>query len=131
MAPVKEPFSCPNSSDAIREDGIAAQLTRMKARFDRFDRLWIARAISSFPVPVSPKTSAVESVGATFETWSITFRNGSEEPTISSNMDERTISSRNAMFSFRVLSSARLRSSMSVPVAYQRSRRPCSSWNGL
>lgn len=55
--------------------------------------------------------------------------NGSEEPTISSNMDERTMSSRNATFSFRVLSSARLRSSMSVPVAYQRTRRPAYCYN--
>jgi hypothetical protein len=32
-------FSCPNSSDAIREGGFAAQFTRMKARFERLDRL--------------------------------------------------------------------------------------------
>src|SRR5258708_25377039 len=62
----------------MREDGIAAQFTRMKARFERLDRLCIARAISSFPVPVSPKTKTVESVGATFETWTSTWRNGSE-----------------------------------------------------
>jgi hypothetical protein len=43
----------------------------------------------------------------------------------------RSISSRNARFSFLVLSSVRLRSSMSVPVAYQRTRRPRSSRNGL
>src|SRR6266436_4012344 len=29
VAPVKEPFSCPKSSEAIREGGIAAQLTPM------------------------------------------------------------------------------------------------------
>jgi len=66
-APVKAPFSCPNNSDAISDGGIAAQLTRMKARFARFDRLWIARAINSLPVLVSPCISTVESVGATFE----------------------------------------------------------------
>src|SRR5882762_9283773 len=114
----------------MREDGIAAQFTRMKARFERLDRLCIARAISSLPVPVSPKTKTVESVGATFETWISTWRNGSEEPTISSNMDERTMSSLNATFSFRVLSSARLRSSISVPVAYQRTRPPVRRGTG-
>ena len=51
-APVNAPFSCPNSSDAISDCGIAAQCTRMNARVERFERLWIARAISSFPVPV-------------------------------------------------------------------------------
>jgi len=43
---VNAPFSWPNSSDAISEGGMAAQLTRMKARLARFDRLWIARAIA-------------------------------------------------------------------------------------
>jgi non-heme chloroperoxidase len=62
-APVKEPFSWPNSSEAISDWEIAAQFTRMKARFERLDRLCIARAISSFPVPVSPKIKTVESVG--------------------------------------------------------------------
>src|SRR5207253_6084693 len=57
-------FSCPNNSDAISDGGIAAQLTRMKARFARFDRLWIARAINSLPVLVSPCISTVESVEA-------------------------------------------------------------------
>jgi len=49
----KAPFSWPNSSDAMSEVGIAAQFTRMKARLARRERLWIARAISSLPVPVS------------------------------------------------------------------------------
>ncbi len=128
---MKAPFSCPKSSDAISEGEIAAQLTRMNARAERFDRLWIARAINSFPVPVSPETRTVESVGATFATCANTLRSAAEDPTISSNIEERSISSRNATFSFLVLSSARLRSSMSVPVAYHRTRRPCSSWKGL
>src|SRR6266850_1301706 len=130
-APVNAPFSCPNSSEASNEGGIAAQLTRMNARLPRLERLWIARATSSLPVPVSPWIRTVESVGATFAICANTVRSASEEPTISSNIDERTISSRNATFSFRVRSSARLRSSMSVPVAYQLTRRPCSSWKGL
>ena len=50
---------------------------------------------------------------------------------MSSNIESRSICSRNARFSLRVLSSARTRSSMSVPVAYQRITRPWSSSSGL
>ena len=110
---------------------MAAQFTRMKARLERFDRLWIARAISSLPVPVSPRISTVESVLATFATWARTRFRGADEPTISSNIEERSKSSRSARFSLRILSSACLRSSISVPVAYQRTIRPCSSRSGL
>src|SRR5229473_6374212 len=63
----------------------------------------MARAISSLPVPVSPKIRTVETVGATFSTCARTRRSGAEEPTISSNMEDRTMSSRNAMFSLRTL----------------------------
>ena len=43
---------------------MAAQLTSMNARSARFDRLWIARAISSFPVPVSAtRNSQLKSTG--------------------------------------------------------------------
>ena len=103
----------------------------MKAREDRGDRLWIALAISSFPVPVSPRINTVESVAATLSTAFRTFRRDWEEPTISSNIREWSNSSRRAMFSFRVRSSFRFRSSISVPVAYQRTMRPCPSRNGL
>jgi hypothetical protein len=61
--------------------------------------LWIARAMSSLPVPVSPVIRTVESVGATFVTLENTLRNPGEAPTISSNIDALSISSRNAMFS--------------------------------
>ena len=84
----------------MSEEGIAAQLTLTKARAARFDRLWIARAMSSFPVPVSPVMSTVESIGATFETCDSTVRRGGEAPTISSNIDVLSISSRRTMFSF-------------------------------
>ncbi len=131
MAPVNAPFSCPNSSEAISEAGMAAQFTRIKARPERLERLCMARAISSFPVPVSPNMRTVESVGATFATCDSTRRSGSEDPTISSNIEERSISSRSTRFSFCVRSSLRLRSSMSVPVAYQRMISPCSSCSGL
>lgn len=45
-------------------------------------------AISSLPVPVSPSTSTVESDGATLVTWINTLRMTSDEPTISSNIEE-------------------------------------------
>jgi CBS domain containing-hemolysin-like protein len=83
------------------------------------------------PVPVSPKMSTVASVSATFSTCASTRRIAAEEPTISSNIDARSISSRNARFSWRIRSSACLRSSMSMPVAYQRRRHPWSSHSGL
>src|SRR5919201_1678427 len=76
----------------------------------------MARAISSFPVPVSPKMSTVASVSATFSTCASTRRSAAEEPTISSNIDARSMSSRNARFSWRIRSSACLRSSMSLLV---------------
>src|SRR5205823_3772901 len=80
----------------------------------------MALAINSFPVPVSPRISTAESVGATLPTSDSTLRSDSEDPTIVSYIEERSISSRSARFSLRILCSACLRSSMSVPVAYQR-----------
>jgi pimeloyl-ACP methyl ester carboxylesterase len=47
----------------------------MNARSARCECLWIARAISSLPVPVSPEISTVESVGATFDTCERTAGN--------------------------------------------------------
>src|ERR1700676_4885343 len=66
IAPVNAPFSWPKSSEDISDGARAAQFTLTKARCDRRDRLWMARAISSLPVPVSPLTRTLESVGATF-----------------------------------------------------------------
>jgi hypothetical protein len=39
-APVKAPFSWPNSSDSSRCSGIAAQLIEMNGRLARFERKW-------------------------------------------------------------------------------------------
>jgi hypothetical protein len=52
MAPVNAPFSCPNNSLSSRPVGIAAQLSLTKARWLRRLWSWIARAMSSLPVPV-------------------------------------------------------------------------------
>ena len=110
---------------------MAAQFTLTNAREERCDRLWIARAINSLPVPVSPMMRTVESVGATFVTLESTPRNAREAPTISSNIDVLSISSRRATFSFWTFSSACFRSSMSVAVVYHRMMAPRSSRNGL
>ena len=125
------PFSWPKSSEAIRDCGIAAQLTLTNAREDRRDRLWIARAMSSLPVPVSPVMRTVESVGATFVTLRKHGPKGARGPTISSNIDALSISSRRATFSFRTFSSACFRSSMSVAVVYHLMMAPRSSRNGV
>ncbi len=98
-APVKEPFSCPNNSEAIRSRGMAAQLTLTNAHEERRDLLWIARAISSLPVPVSPVTNTLASVGATLETRDSTLCSAAEVPTISSHRDALGIPSPRATFS--------------------------------
>src|SRR6266853_462447 len=74
----------------------------------------MARATSSLPVPVSPKMSTVESVCATFATCARTLCSADDEPTISSNIEARSRSSRSAIVSLRIRSSMRLRSSISV-----------------
>ena len=63
-APVKAPFSWPNSSDSSSVSGSAAQLTAMKALPRRGERSWSARATSSLPVPDSPWISTVLETGA-------------------------------------------------------------------
>ena len=79
-APVNAPLSCPNSSDATSAGGIAAQFMSTKGSDARRERLWMARAISSFPVPVSPRISTVESVGATASTSPSIARSGALVP---------------------------------------------------
>jgi hypothetical protein len=63
-APVKAPFSWPNSSDSSRLSGIAAQLTDTKGFRARLDLPWIKRAITSLPVPDSPVISTLAVEGA-------------------------------------------------------------------
>ena len=84
-APVKAPLSCPNNSLSRSPRGIAAQFNLMKERPWRTLKSWIARAISSFPVPVSPNIKVLESVGATMETSSRAVLNAGLSPTISPN----------------------------------------------
>ncbi len=73
-APVNAPFSCPKSSLSINPAGSVPQSTLTKTDLRRPLALWMARATSSFPVPVSPLISTVESVGATLSTaWNTCF----------------------------------------------------------
>ena len=52
IAPVNAPRSWPNSSLSSKPVGMAAQLHFTKAFARRPLKLWTARAINSFPVPV-------------------------------------------------------------------------------
>ena len=81
-APVKAPFSCPKSSASTSVSGIAAQLTATNGPSRRGDRACRARAKSSLPVPLSPVSSTVLSVGATRSRARIAARSSGCEPTI-------------------------------------------------
>src|ERR1700719_548322 len=59
----------------------------------------MARATSSLPVPVSPVIRTLESAGATLDMRESTFCRGGEVPTICSNIDALSISSRSTIFS--------------------------------
>ena len=100
MAPVKAPFSCPNSSLSSSPAGIAAQLSLMKVRSRRGLSRWMARASSSLPVPVSPWMSTVAVVGATVSICLRTLRRPALSPTISSKRFSRLISSSRYCFSW-------------------------------
>ena len=77
---MKAPFSRPNNSLSTSPDGRAAQFTFTITRLPRGLSRWIAWAISSLPVPVSPRTSTVASVGATCSTRRSTFWIGDALP---------------------------------------------------
>jgi hypothetical protein len=56
------------------------------ARSARRECLWMALAISSLPVPVSPEIRTVASVGAYFDRCDSTVLSAADTRTISSNM---------------------------------------------
>jgi len=56
-APVNDPFSWPNNSLSMRFSGIAAQFTLTKGPAARWLCEWMAYAMSSLPVPLSPEMS--------------------------------------------------------------------------
>ncbi len=65
-APVKAPFSCPNSSLSSRFSDRAAQLMATNGPAARPLQRCSARAATSLPLPLSPSSSTVASVAATF-----------------------------------------------------------------
>ena len=65
MAPVKAPFSWPNSSFSRMSFGSAAQFSAKNGPFARSLLLWMARAASSLPVPDPPRISTLTVLGAT------------------------------------------------------------------
>ncbi len=70
IAPVKAPFSWPNSSDSSSVSGIAAQLSGTNGCPTRWLSWCSVCATSSLPVPDSPLTSTEAGVGAACSsTW--------------------------------------------------------------
>ena len=65
VAPVNAPRTWPKSSDSSNDSGIAAQFTLISGMSRCALRSWMARAMSSFPVPVSPVMRTVLFVSAT------------------------------------------------------------------
>ena len=61
-APVKAPFSWPNSSDSSRCSGSAAQFRATNGPSLRGEPRWMKRATTSLPVPDSPVSRTVVSV---------------------------------------------------------------------
>ncbi len=59
-APVKAPRSWPKSSDSSSASGSAPQLMETNFFSLRMEPKWIALAMTSLPVPLSPVTSTVE-----------------------------------------------------------------------
>ena len=65
---MNEPRSCPNSSLSSSDSASAAQCSFTNGPVARGLRSWIAAAISSLPVPVSPVMSTLARDGATWAT---------------------------------------------------------------
>ena len=98
-APVKAPFSWPNSSLSTSSRLIAAQFTATKGWRVRALRWWSACATSSLPVPLSPRTSTVRSVSATFWIVSKTCCIARPWPTRFSKLKSRSTRSSRKRFS--------------------------------
>ena len=62
-APVKAPRTWPKRFDSSRSVGIEPELTVTKGAPERGECVWIARATSSLPVPLSPSTRIVDLEG--------------------------------------------------------------------
>ena len=102
--------------------GMFEELTVTKGRPARVLCSWMARAISSLPVPDSPVISTVERAGATWSTSEKTACIRSERPMIWPRSTERLMARRRV----RRSSSLRRRLTPAATVA-----RICSFWKGL
>ena len=80
MAPVKAPFSWPNSSESMVPSGMAPQLTAMYCPCLRLLFWWIIFGKCSLPTPLSPVMSTDRSVGATWMAMSMARFSPSELP---------------------------------------------------
>ena len=80
-APVKAPFSCPNSSLSTSPGASAPQSTTTNGRSARGEARCSAAASTSLPVPLSPSISTVESDGAACSTSAKSARIAGASPT--------------------------------------------------
>ncbi len=83
-ASVNAPLAWPKISDSIRPAGIAPQFTATNGPPARGDWSCTARAISSLPVPDSPRTSTVTLCGATLRIAAASACIGALSPIIGS-----------------------------------------------
>ena len=81
-APVKAPRACPKSSLSSSVSGSAAQFSLTKGWVLRGLLKWIARAISSLPVPLSPSIRTGRSLTMMRSSWWKTRRMPSLAPTM-------------------------------------------------
>src|SRR6476661_2311045 len=80
-APVKLPRTCPKRWLSISPSGIAVQSSVTSGRSHRALCAWIARAISSLPVPDSPEMHTFASPAATFSIFASTSPSCGDWPT--------------------------------------------------
>ncbi len=74
VAPVNEPFSCPNSWLSTRLSGTAGRFTATNGPLRRSECSWTYRANISLPVPLSPVISTVTGLEAIFSAIPATVR---------------------------------------------------------
>ncbi len=83
LASVKEPRSWPKSSDSMSCSGSAAQSTSIIGPFLRGPLSWMAWAMRSFPVPLSPESRTVGvSTSSSRRSISKSFRMAVDSPMI-------------------------------------------------
>ena len=101
-APVKAPFSWPNSSVSSSVSGIAAQLIATNGPSARGLSACSARANSSLPVPLSPSSSTVASVVAARCSATVTCFSFASSPMICGAPRRAASSSLSRMFSVAI-----------------------------